>query len=133
MMQIIYLYIGTYLVPIYMYLYHSFFTGINVFDSLHIIFAIMESFRLTFSDYYPHFLLQSFPWFHFPIYRITLVGSIYMMIATAVERYMAVCSPHAYHELSHNPNRFLYYIIPVTLAAVLVNIPRFLETSTEFV
>ena len=60
------------------------FPGINVFDSLHIVFAIMESFRLTFDEYYPNFLLHSFPWFHFPIYRITLAGSIYMMIATAI-------------------------------------------------
>ena len=58
--------------------------GINVFDSFHIVFAIMESFRLTFDEYYPNFLLHSFPWFHFPIYRITLAGSIYMMIATAI-------------------------------------------------
>ena len=61
-----------------------FLPGINVFDSLHIVFAIMESFRLTFDEYYPNFLLHSFPWFHFPIYRITLAGSIYMMIATAI-------------------------------------------------
>ena len=64
--------------------YLFFLPGINVFDSLHIVFAIMESFRLTFEEYYPNFLLHSFPWFHFPIYRITLAGSIYMMIATAI-------------------------------------------------
>ena len=114
------------------YLMYALISGINVFDCLHIIFAIMESFRLTFDNYYPNFLLSTFPWFHFPMYRITLVGSIYMMIATAIERYLAVCAPHTYHEMNSRPYRCLYYIIPVTLVAVLVNVPKFFETRAEW-
>ena len=34
--------------------------------------------------------------FHF---RITLVSSIFLIVGTAVERYLAVCRPHHYHQV----------------------------------
>ena len=41
-------------------------------------------------------MLLAFPYFHFPLYRVTLCASIYMTVAVAVERYLAVCFPHDY-------------------------------------
>ena len=92
-------------------------------------FAILESWRASWEEYYPNALLIIFPWFHYPFYRITLVCSIYMMIAVAIERCFAVCYPHYYHNLSAQSCRALYYIVPAVASAFLINIPRFLETE----
>ena len=107
------------------------FSGLVTCDSLHIIFGIMESVRTSWKDLYHDNLLYIFPWFHYPFYRITLVSSIYMMIAVAIERFFAVCFPHNYHNLNAQRNRAWYYIVPAIAAAFLIQIPRFLET--EFV
>ena len=107
------------------------FSGLVTCDSLHIIFGIMESVRTSWKDLYHDNLLFIFPWFHYPFYRITLVSSIYMMIAVAIERFFAVCFPHNYHNLNAQRNRAWYYIVPAIAAAFLIQIPRFLET--EFV
>ena len=33
------------------------------------------------------------------LFRITLVSSIFLIVGTAVERYLAVCRPHHYHQV----------------------------------
>ncbi|XP_059079572.1 uncharacterized protein LOC131877799 isoform X2 [Tigriopus californicus] len=99
-------------------------------DCLHIGFGIMESFRNSFPSLYPQILLQVFPWFHYPLYRITLCASIYMVIGVAIERYLAVCFPHDYQSMSTQKNRALYYILPAMFTALFINIPRFLETQS---
>ena len=106
-------------------------SGQNVYDSLHIIFAILDTIRTSFFEgFYPKFMLPSFPWFHYPLYRISLAGSIYMTVATAIERYLAVCSPHNYHQMNMaSQMRYIYYVVPVTVAATVVNVPRFFESE----
>ena len=47
------------------------FAGLVTFDSLHLVFGIMESFRSSFPSLYPDLLLLSFPWFHYPFYRVS--------------------------------------------------------------
>ena len=89
----------------------------------------MEAIRTSWEDLYHDNLLYIFPWFHYPFYRITLVCSIYMMIAVAIERFFAVCFPHNYHNLNAQRNRALYYIVPAIAAAFLVQIPTFFETK----
>ena len=105
------------------------FIGLVTCDSLHIIFGIMDAIRTSWEDLYHDNLMYIFPWFHYPFYRITLVSSIYMMIAVAIERFFAVCFPHNYHNLNAQRNRALYYIVPAIAAAFLVQIPRFFETK----
>ncbi len=41
------------------------------FDSLHIVFGVMEAFRSSFPWLYPNSLLLAFPWFHYPFYRVS--------------------------------------------------------------
>ena len=64
--------------------------------------------------------------------RITLVCSVYMIIAVALERCFAVCYPHYYHNLSAQKCRALYYIVPAATSALIICIPRFLETEVIF-
>ena len=45
-------------------------------------------------------------------FRITLVSSIFLIVGTAVERYLAVCRPHHYHQVH------LIWIYPVYCVGV---------------
>ena len=111
------------------YLHYPFLSALVTSDSLHIIFGVLEAFRNAFSVLYPYFLRVSFPWFHYPFYRITLVISIYMMVAIAIERYLAVCFPHDYQSMSTQRNRVYTYIIPAVVIGFACNVTRFWETE----
>ena len=64
--------------------------------------------------------------------QITLVCSVYMMLAMAVERYLAVCFPHDYQGRSGQRNRAeLCYIFPAMLVAAAISVPKFFEISAE--
>ena len=64
--------------------------------------------------------------------QITLVCSIYMMLAMGVERYLAVCFPHDYQSRSGQRNRAeLFYIFPAMLVAVAISVPKFFEIQAE--
>ena len=52
-------------------------SALLISDNLHIVFGILEAYRLSFSYYYPTFMLRIFPYFQFPFYRITLVRFLY--------------------------------------------------------
>ena len=43
--------------------------GLNITDSLHIVFAILDGIRNNFEGSYPTFLMRIFPYFHYPFYR----------------------------------------------------------------
>eukprot|EP00092_Neocalanus_flemingeri_P014437 GFUD01015576.1.p1 GENE.GFUD01015576.1~~GFUD01015576.1.p1 ORF type:complete len:498 (+),score=105.88 GFUD01015576.1:152-1645(+) len=105
--------------------------AINICDSLHLVFAIMDAVRNSFGDFYPVQLLQIFPYIHYPFYRISLCASIYLIISVAIERYLAVCQPHHYREVQSDSCRSLLYILPSLAVALVVNSSRFLETETD--
>lgn len=107
--------------------------AVNICDSLHVVFAIFESVRNSFMDYYPQYFLVLFPYIHYPLYRITLCASIYLIIGVAIERYLAVCRPHHYREVQTQGSRAFLYILPSLLLALAVNTSRFLETETASV
>ena len=93
--------------------FNNILTALNITDSLHIVFAIMEVLRVDFNGVYNYFLPHSFfPYFHYPAYRICLCASIYLIMAgvrcgsekfqivsVGVERFLAVCRPHHYREV----------------------------------
>ena len=61
------------------------------------------------------------------ISRIVLCLSIFLILAVCVERYTAVCRPHHYREGQASSSRLLCYLLPALLAALLVNLTKFLE------
>ena len=95
--------------------FNNILTALNITDSLHIVFAILEVVRVDFNLVYNSFLPHSFfPYFHYPAYRICLCASIYLIMAgdcfemlrtflqivsVGVERFLAVCRPHHYREV----------------------------------
>ena len=44
--------------------------ALNVFDSFHIVFAMLDVVRNNHEEYYPDWLLTIFPYFHYPLYRL---------------------------------------------------------------
>jgi len=103
---------------------------LNTSDSLHILFAILDGVRNNFELSYPQVLMRIFPFFHYPFYRITMCSSIFLVMGTAVERYLAVCRPHHYRTVQDKPCRYLVYVLPSIFAATFMNIPRFFDTET---
>ena len=62
--------------------FNNILTALNITDSLHIVFAILEVLRVDFNGVYNYFLPHSFfPYFHYPAYRICLCASIYLIMA----------------------------------------------------
>jgi len=110
--------------------FNNILIALNICDSVHLIFAIMDAFRNSFGELYPSHLLHIFPYIHYPFYRISLCASIFLIISVAIERYLAVCRPHHYREIQTDSSRCLRYILPSLLAAFVVNLSRFFETET---
>jgi len=110
--------------------FNNILIALNVCDSLHLIFAIMDAVRNSFGELYPSHLLHIFPYIHYPFYRISLCASIFLIISVAIERYLAVCRPHHYREIQTDSSRCLRYILPSLIAAFVVNMSRFFETET---
>jgi len=110
--------------------FNNILIALNICDSLHLIFAIMDAVRNSFGELYPAHLLHIFPYIHYPFYRISLCASIFLIISVAIERYLAVCRPHHYREIQTDSSRCLRYILPSLIAAFVVNTSRFFETET---
>jgi len=111
--------------------FNNILTALNITDSLHIVFAILEVLRVDFAKVYNYFLPHSFfPYFHYPAYRIFLCASIYLIMAVGVERYLAVCRPHHYREVQARANRAATYISLALVGALAVCLPRFFEVES---
>ena len=63
--------------------------------------------------------------------RISVCGSIYLIMSVGVERYLAVCKPHHYREVQGRSKRVIMYLLPALLAALVVNLTKFFELTTE--
>jgi len=108
--------------------FHQLLIALAIFDILYILcgginYAI-RAFELK-SDAYT----LAFPHFIYPFANIGLCGTILMTVAISIERFLGICYP--LHLPPHNRKSW-YYILPVTLFAVLVNIPKFLESEVTW-
>jgi hypothetical protein len=63
-----------------------------------------RAFGLTFEYYY-----YAFPYFLYPTSNIVLCFSIFLVLAIAFERFLAVCRPYDYRKvLTNEPNIFQF-------------------------
>ena len=74
-------------------------------------------------------LLYFFPLLHYPLYRMSICSSIFLIIGVRVERYLAVCRPHNYREVQGRNKRVIMYILLAFLVAVAINTTKFLEVE----
>jgi len=102
--------------------------ALNFFDTFHLIFAILDVVRNNHAEAYPEALLSVFPYFHYPLYRLSLCCSIFIIVSVTVERFLAVTRPH--HRLLSNSSRALLYLIPCIIVSVALNFTKFFETET---
>ena len=52
------------------------------------------------------------------------------MIGVSVERYLAVCRPHHYREVQGRSNRVIIYVLPALVAAIAINVTKFIEVES---
>ena len=113
----------------------------NVFHTLLVILAMVDSLLigLTILDYSIvrgldlHFNLygKAFPYIIYPMTNIVLTASIFIVVAIAYERYVAVCNPYDYRATVSTQStriRVMKLLMPVFILAVAINIPKFFET-----
>ena len=99
------------------------------YDFLYLLTMMLESMKRLGAETNTQILL--FPFLLFPLNYIAMTGSIFMTVCVAIERYIAVSHPLYYHKILQDTTthrgRLLAYLIPVTILAVLFNIPKFFE------
>ena len=107
------------------------------FDSTYLIGSILESIRkpnaFGFSSEV-HVIL--FPYVLYPANQIAVSGSIFMTVAIAWERYIAVHYPLDYNQAMNDSNavrkRLLKYVGPVLFLAIVFNLGKFFEGKVVY-
>ena len=97
--------------------------------------SILESFRDDFQlATQAHIVL--FPYFLYPVSQVAITGSIFMTVAIAWERYVAVHYPLDYNQAMNDVNairkRLLKYVGPCLILAFLFNILKFFEANVRY-
>ena len=104
------------------------------FDLMYLITMFLESLRRLGLETDTYIFL--FPYFLYPVNFIALTGSIFMTVGVATERYIAVYHPMYYNKILTNTTshrgRLLTYLLPITILAIIFNIPKFLESKVAF-
>lgn len=70
-----------------------------------------------------------FPHLIYPLSYIGLTGSIFMTFAISIERFLGICYPLKFPP---HTRKSWYYILPVVLISIIINIPRFLDGDIEW-
>ena len=109
--------------------------SLAIFDSTYLFGSILESFRKNFdmaSDW--HIVL--FPHLLYPFNQVAISGSIFMTVAIAWERYIAVHYPLDYNQAMNDSHamrkRLVKYVGPVFLLAFVFNIVKFFEARITY-
>ena len=105
------------------------------FDSTYLIGSILESVRKIFGfTSEAHIIL--FPYLLYPMNQMAISGSIFMTVAIAWERYIAVHYPLDYNQAMNDSNairkRLVKYVGPVLVLAITFNLAKFFEASIEY-
>lgn len=116
----------------------------NAFNCLLIVLAAVDSFLILFAMFDYSFVrafgltfdlyTYMFPYFLYPATNVVLCMSIFMVVAIAFERFLAVCRPYEYRAMSTTQSvttRVLKLSGPVFVIAFLINIPKFFETKLK--
>ncbi len=78
--------------------------------------------------FYPNAPVYSyiFPYLLHPFTHIAMAGTIFMTMAISIERYLGLCHPL----LNPHSRKAWFYIMPVVLTAVILNVPKFFVSTT---
>ena len=102
------------------------------FDSTYLLGSILDSLRkpnIFGLASEAHIIL--FPYLLYPLNQIAISGSIFMTVAIAWERYIAVHYPLDYNQAMNNSHairkRLVKYVGPVLILAIVFNLGKFFE------
>jgi len=123
-------------------MYNSFnnlLIALSTLDSIFIILAIIDYaiFRaFRWSAPIAQTLFQyTFPFVIYPLNNISFCASIFTTVAMAYERHTAVCKPIHYRNVTAKysvKRRTACYVIPVLLIAIILNVPKWMETKYKW-
>ncbi|XP_040572688.2 G-protein coupled receptor daf-37 [Lepeophtheirus salmonis] len=106
-----------------------------VFDSTFLITALSKTFREPLSASCGGVYLEIFAYGLYPLYKISMSGSIFMTVAISGERYFAIHYPLDYsrsmNEANAVRNRWIKYVIPVIFLSILFNSSSFFEITVS--
>jgi len=118
---------------------HNFFDSLLIalttIDIIFIIFTIVDySLAREFSWPWPEDSLvwvYLIPKFTYPLNNMCFCSSVFLTVLIAGERYLAVCHPITYRDMSVSKSRkqrLVLYLLPVIVVSAVLNIPKFFET-----
>ena len=96
-------------------------SALAVFDTLHCIAWVMDSIL----EYSVNVYTIATPYMTWPMANFAYTASIFMTMAIALERFVAINDPHNYR--MNRRYRTRTYVCSVTIAAILLNISKFFE------
>ena len=115
----------------------------NVFHSLLVILAFVDITLLSLAildyslvrgfDIHFNWYYQAFPLVIYPAINMGLTASIFLVVAIAYERYVAVCNPYDYRasvNTQSTRSRVTKLVMPVAFITIAINVPKFFETYT---
>jgi len=105
--------------------FHQLLIALASFDILYIVCGGVN-YTLRAFEFKSDVYTLAFPHFIYPFANIGMCGTIFMTVAISIERFLGICYP--LHLPPHNRKSW-FYIIPVTILAIIVNIPKFLESE----
>jgi len=108
--------------------FHQLLFALACFDTVYIVIGgINYTFKAFDADSNAYTI--AFPYIIYPITNIGLCGTIFMTMAISIERFLGICYP--LHLPPHNRKSW-FYILPVLVLSIVVNVPKFLEAEIEW-
>lgn len=106
--------------------FHQLLFALACFDTLYI---VCGGINYTFRGFSAHSDIYNylFPYFLHPFTHIAMAGTIFMTLAISFERYLGLCHPL----LNPHSRKAWFYILPVVVIAVTLNVPKFFELKVE--
>jgi len=101
---------------------------LSIFDTVFLVCILLQYSLPTLSEEYYIWVLPYITPYTLPIIHISLTGSVYSVVAVAVERFITVCFPFQQCQMWNG----LGYIIPIILFSILYNLVKFFEIETIY-
>jgi len=101
---------------------------LSIFDTIFLICILLQYSLPTLSEEYYIWVLPYITPYTLPIIHISLTGSVYSVVAVAVERFLTVCFPFQQCQMWNG----LGYIIPIIMFSILYNLVKFFEIETIY-
>ena len=108
--------------------FHQLLLALACFDTLYIVIGgINYTFKAFDADSNAYTI--AFPYIIYPITNIGLCGTIFMTVAISTERFLGICYPL---HLPPKNRKSWFYILPVLILSIVVNVPKFFEAEIEW-